>query len=170
MKINKPLCIVFAGAIGSSKTPIANYLSYKLNLPVFNNDAIRSEVIEDLGAMDNKIYEERRNERVKEIIENKISFIFDASIDRVWKELKQWLQRSDYKWFIISLDLSKGFLIELYKNKGYSESLAMLDKLILDHQLFVSENLKEINLSIKDNNFKERLKLSYLAINAIRKA
>ncbi len=40
--------ILFAGAVGSGKTPISNYLSYKLNLPIYNNDAIRSEVIEDL--------------------------------------------------------------------------------------------------------------------------
>jgi len=37
--------ILFAGAVGSSKSPIANYLSPKLNIPIFNNDAIRFEVI-----------------------------------------------------------------------------------------------------------------------------
>lgn len=164
METDKPLCIIFAGAIGSSKTPIANYLSYKLNLPVFNNDAVRNEVIEDLGSLDAKVYEGRRDERVKEILKNKTSFIYDASIDRVWKELKQWLQKSNYKWFIISLDLSKNFLIELYKNKGYGESLTRIDNLILEHQQFVNENTEEINLSINDNNFKKRLGLSYSAI------
>ena len=43
MKNNKKFCITFAGAVGGSKTPIANFLSTKLNLPVFNNDAIRSQ-------------------------------------------------------------------------------------------------------------------------------
>jgi cytidylate kinase len=51
---NKKICITFAGAVGSSKTPISNYLSSRLNLPIFNNDTIRSEVIEDLGVFDNK--------------------------------------------------------------------------------------------------------------------
>lgn len=88
MKINKPLCIAFAGVVGSSKTPIANYLSCKLNLPVFNNDAIRSGVIEDLGMLDTKVYEKRRDERLKEIIKNKISFICDASIDRSFRSWK----------------------------------------------------------------------------------
>ena len=41
------ICITFAGCVGSSKTPISNYLSTKLNLPIFNNDAIRSEIIEN---------------------------------------------------------------------------------------------------------------------------
>jgi len=47
MKDENKFCLTFAGAAGSSKTPISNYLSTKLLLPVFNNDAIRTEVIED---------------------------------------------------------------------------------------------------------------------------
>lgn len=62
---NKKICITFAGAVGSSKTPISNYLSTKLNLPIFNNDAIRSEVIEDLGIFDSEEHLKRRNARLE---------------------------------------------------------------------------------------------------------
>lgn len=53
----KQICILFAGPIGSGKSPIANYLSYKLNLPIFNNDTIRTEVREDLLKMDVEEYQ-----------------------------------------------------------------------------------------------------------------
>jgi adenylylsulfate kinase-like enzyme len=66
--MKKKVCIIFAGAVGSSKTPISNYLSIKLNLPIFNNDAIRSEVIEDLGFFDSNEHIKRRNSRLEEII------------------------------------------------------------------------------------------------------
>lgn len=63
--MNQGYCILFAGAIGSGKSPIANYLSYKFNLPVFNNDIIRTEVKEDLLRMDEEEYERRRSQRKK---------------------------------------------------------------------------------------------------------
>jgi len=37
--------VAFAGVVGSSKTPISNYLSGVFGLPVFNADAVRSEVM-----------------------------------------------------------------------------------------------------------------------------
>lgn len=66
----KHLCITFAGAIGSSKSPIANYLSISLGLPIFNNDSIRSEVTEDLGILDSKEYLKRRNKRFQELLKS----------------------------------------------------------------------------------------------------
>ena len=164
MKNNRPLCIAFAGVIGSSKTPIANYLSGKFNLPVFNNDAIRSEVIEDFGFLDEKIHRERRDFRIKEIIEKKMSFICDASIDREWEMLKSRLQKYDYDVFIISLDLNKEFLTKLYRDKGYDESLIQLDKFMADHTLFVNRYADEISLSINDVKFKDRLLLASEAL------
>ena len=44
--------ITFTGAVGSSKTSIAHFLSSRFGLPIFNNDAIRTEVLEDLGVFD----------------------------------------------------------------------------------------------------------------------
>lgn len=163
MKINK-YCIAFAGAVGSSKTPISNFLSTKLNLPIFNNDAIRTEVIEDLGEFDSDEYIKRRNIRLKETLENGISLICDASIDRQWKDIKEQLVANNYRWYIISLDLSKALLAKLYEAKKYDESLKRIDKLIHDHNVFLDEHTADVNLRISDQDFKNRCQLSLEAI------
>lgn len=157
------LCIAFAGAIGSSKTPIATYLSWNLGLPIVSNDVLRSEVTEDLGEFDQKEYEKRLNERRKRLTESGKSFIYDASIDREWPRLQEWLQSGEYTSFVISLDLSKTLLTRLHKTKGYSDSLKRLDDLIRDHQRFVQRYGNAINLRIEDSNFAERLDISLAA-------
>ena len=162
---NKKFCILFAGAIGSSKTPIANYLSGKLNLPVFNNDAIRAEVIEDLGELNFEEHIKRRDSRLKELLEKEFSFIIDLSIDREWKKSKDKLTKNGFDYFIISLDLSKDFLENLYKLKNYSESLKVIEQFVNDHNLFLEESGNEIGLHIDDKNFKDRLDLSFQAVN-----
>lgn len=154
-------CITFAGAIGCSKTPIANFLSPKLNLPVYNNDAVRSEVIEDLGIFDAQEYIARRNAKIEEIIKSGISFICDASIDREWLEFKKQLIANHYRWFIISLDLSKELLIKLYKAKGYFESLERIDELMQDHETFLQKNVADVGARISDNGFLARCQISY---------
>jgi adenylylsulfate kinase-like enzyme len=115
MSVNqhKKYCLTFAGAVGSSKTPIANFLSTKLNLPIFSNDAIRSEVIEDLGKLDQEGYIKRRNDRLTAIAKSGMAFIYDASVDREWMDLKMHLVDYGYDWYIISLDLSKKLLKRL---------------------------------------------------------
>jgi len=158
---NIKFCITFAGAIGSSKTPISNYLSTKLNLPVFNNDAIRSEVTEDLGVFDSAEHIKRRDSMLKEIIENGVSFICDASVDREWNEYKKRLIANNYQWFIVSLDLSKDFLVHLYKAKGYDESLKRVDELVNDHNVFLENNKEDVGLHITDEDFKKRCQISY---------
>lgn len=40
----KKFCVTFAGAVGSSKTPVTHYLSCAFCLPILSNDAIRTEV------------------------------------------------------------------------------------------------------------------------------
>lgn len=162
-------CILFSGAVGSSKTPIANYLSYKLNLPVFNHDAIRTEVLEDLSVFNEDEFIYRRDKRGQEILLSGISFIYDASIDREWKRLKPRLQEAGYQYYIISLDLSLNFLTKLYTIKHYDESLARIDDLIFDHQNFLKEYNEEINLRIDDSTFYDRLKISYDAVSQILK-
>ena len=158
---NKKICITFAGAVGSSKTPISNYLSTKLNLPIFNNDAIRSEVIEDLGIFDNEEYLKRRNARLEEIIINGNSFIYDVSVDREWVKFKKKLISSNYSFSIISLDLSKRLLTKLYQAKNYLESLDRIDELIQDHNNFLDKYSKDINLHITDRGFIDRIQISY---------
>ena len=170
MKKDYKICITFAGAVGSSKTPISNYISTKLSLPIFNNDVIRSEVIEDLGVFDANEHIKRRNLRLKEIVESGISFICDASVDREWKEYKKQLEFNGYKWFIISIDLGKDFLKKLYEAKGYFESLQRLDDLINDHNKFLHEFSDDINMHITENEFEKRLQVSYEKISAWIKA
>lgn len=153
--------ITFAGVVGSSKSPISNYLSTKLNLPIFNNDAIRTEVLEDLKIFDSEEYTSRRNSRLKEVIESGISFICDVSVDREWDKIKEQLITNNYKWFIISLDLSKDLLVKLYQVKGYNESLKIIDKLINEHNIFLEKNTDDINLHLTDNDFKNRCQISY---------
>ena len=155
------ICITFAGAIGSSKTPITNFLSTKLNLPVFNNDAIRTEVTEDLGKFDSEEHLKRRNERLTNIMESGTSFICDLSVDREWKEFKKLLASNEYNTFIISLDLSKDFLIRLYESKGYYESLKRIDNVINDHDVFLINYKNDIALHIGDEDFKHRCQISY---------
>lgn len=159
----KKFCITFAGAVGSSKTPIANYLSGSLNLPIINNDAIRTEVVEDLGKFNEEEYVQRRNERTRSILENGTSFIYDASVDRVWKTLHAWLTQYGYEWFVISMDLSKEFLLKLYQTKGYDESMKILDQFIVDHQNFLNEFNSEVGVHISDDQFGDRLRLAYEA-------
>ena len=158
---NKKICITFAGAVGSSKTPISNFISTKLNLPVYNNDAIRSEVIEDFGLLDSEEYIIRRNNRLGKIIKSKVSFICDASVDREWSEFKNMLIKNGYQYFIISLDLSKELLTKLYIAKKYFESLERIDELINDHDVFLKNNLNDIGLHLSDDNFKNRCQISY---------
>lgn len=163
--MNKKFLITFAGAIGSSKTPIANYLSCKLNFPVLNNDAIRTEVPEELGYFSEEEYLKRRNERIRDVLENCPAIIYDASIDREWKNWEDKIAKAGYKIFIISLDLSKDFLIELYKIKGYHESAEKIDQFFSDHEEFVKNYSHLIGLKITDENFKNRLELAYSAVS-----
>jgi hypothetical protein len=158
---DKKICITFAGAVGSSKTPITNYLSTKLLLPVFNNDAVHSEIIEDFGVFVDDEYAKRRNARLEEIVKNGHSFICDASVDREWKDVKKQLIAHSYDFFIISIDLSKDLLTKLYKAKKYFESLERIDELIQDHNNFLSQHSDDVNIHITDKDFINRIQISY---------
>jgi hypothetical protein len=157
---HKKFLVTFAGAVGSSKTPIASYFSYKFDLPIFNTDAIRSEVIEDFLVFNEEEFRLRRNKRLKELLNKGKSFILDASIDREWINLRESVTKEDYQFFIISLDISKNFLIKLYKAKHYEESLSKIDELYNDHEEFLINYINDIALHITDRTFKQRLGLS----------
>jgi hypothetical protein len=158
--VHKKILVTFAGAVGSSKTPIAFYLSYRFNFPIFNTDAIRSEVIEDLLIFDKEEFELRRDKRLKELIDKGRSFILDTSIDRKWTNLRESILKEGYQIFIISIDISRDLLINLYKVKGYEESLERVDDLYNDHEEFLRNFSKDVSLHITDRDFKERLPLS----------
>lgn len=126
-----------------------------------NNDALRSEVIEDLGKFNENEYLKWRDRMIKETIENEISFIYDTSVDRKCKEFKEVLVTNNYYYFIISIDLSKELLINLYQTKGYFESLKRIDELLNDHKIFLENYSNDVDLSISDNDFKNQCQISY---------
>ncbi|HUD07790.1 MAG TPA: hypothetical protein VMQ52_01810 [Candidatus Saccharimonadales bacterium] len=152
-------CIAFAGVVGSSKTPIANYLSTSLGLPVFNNDDIRKEVTEDMGHFDVEEYNSRQEQRCKAVLASGQSFIYDGSVDRKWPKFKGWLDQENYRCFIISLNLSHKFLIELYEAKKYTEG-HRLPELIEQHNDFVRQYGDAIGLHIDDTHFANRLNIA----------
>lgn len=162
MNNKKPICILFAGPVGCSKTPVAYYLSWNLGLPIFNNDAIRTEVHEDtlLTNLNQDLFEERRDARLKKLINSKSSFILDASIDRIWPELKKLLQERGYQYFIISYNINVNLLEELYKAKEYESSREQIEKWHTDHQNFLREYGQEVAFTIDNEIFSQRLKKS----------
>jgi len=152
--------ITFTGPAGTSKTPISYYLSQTFNLPIFNNDTIRTEVTEDLSKFDEEEFRKRAYQRLNFLIKSQNSFILDASIDREYKNYIPEIQKSGYKMFTISLDISKEFIKKLYQCKKYQDFFKNLDQLMVDHQNFLKEFSSIVNLSITDKNFLQRLELS----------
>jgi len=162
-------CVLFAGPVGCSKTPTAVYLSHKLNLPIFSNDAIRTEVIEDLGRLEEKEYIKRRDERLKQIARRGLSFILDASVDRRFQAVKEILEKRGYEYIIISFDLSKDFLVKLHKLKKYHRSVKKIDTLLKDHNDFLKKYEDKVGVKINDNNFANRLDLALVGVKKILK-
>lgn len=113
---------------------------------------------------DEKEYERRRDARLAGLIERGMSFVYDASVDRSWSRLKQKLGEAGYAWFIVSMDLSKGFLTQLQSVKRYDESIKYLNKSIADHDTFVEHYGADISLHILDSTFRDRLELSDIAL------
>lgn len=162
----KKVCITFAGVVGSSKSPITNYLSTQLNLPVFNNDIIRTEVQEDIGSLVEAEYLRRRDERLSAILKGGGPFIYDASVDRAWLRFRENLLENGYEWFIVSMDLSKELLLKLYNIKGYEESKTRLDTLMDEHQKFLGVYNSDVGVHIDDAQFGHRLVLAHAAVSA----
>ena len=160
--MNKKMCIMFAGVIGSSKTQIAYYISWNLGLSIFNNDTIRAEVSIDCNGFNEAEYERRRDERLQVIITSDKPFIYDASIDRLWGDRKKQLVNAGYDIFIISLDLSKNKLQKIYNSKWQDRD--DIDKYLNDHELFLQTYSNDVNLHITDAMFSERLNISLNAV------
>lgn len=164
--MKKPICILFAGPVGSSKTPIANHLSWNLGLPIFNRDAIRKEVREDTLTVekDPEIFHQRVGERLEKLVKSKKSFILDASVDRKYKEIKEGLVDNGYDMFLISIDISKGYLSKFYEVKDYAKFMKEIDRFVNDHQKFLEEYGDEVDVVINDENFLNRLDICLEAV------
>jgi hypothetical protein len=164
--MKKPYAVVFAGVPGSSKTIVANYLSIKFNLPVFNNDQLRFEIKEDLLVDNINIpealaeFEKRYKERYLELLATGNPAIVDGSVDRSWVKHKKRLKKAGYIWYMINMELSKEFLEKLFNSTGRSKFLTRLPGYLEQHRRFMQKYSDDVNLQITDDKFKDRLKLA----------
>lgn len=158
--------LTFAGPIGSSKSPIAHYLSQKLNLPILCNDIVRTEVIEDLGFLDESEFRSRAHLRALDLMKSGKSFIFDASIDRQWPNLKKLVDKYHYQTFVISLDITYPFLKKMHKDKNYAGFASRLRENFDSHQDFKKNYSELISFSITNKNFPKRLHISQKAVKS----
>ena len=162
--MNKPYVVVFAGIPGTSKTPIAHYLSCRFELPIFSTDQLRYEVREDLLADDINLpdaleeFDKRRGERLGEILSAKTSFICDGSMDRRWQGFKKELESAGYDWFMINLELSRQFLTKLYDATGRGDfAKNLMEHYLQQHRDFLEKFSSDITLKVDDKIFAERL-------------
>ncbi len=154
-----PYRILFAGPIGCGKTRIAYYLSWNLNLPIFNNDTVREELLAERGEIDASLYLSIKEQRVQKLIASKLNFIYDASVDRFWGNDDSTYKDAGYTYFLISIDYSLEKLKQIYTNKGFTD-FKQLVKTYKQHQDFLDNYGDKVGLSLKDNDFKNRLEIS----------
>lgn len=159
------IVITYAWAIWCWKSPITNYISTKLWLPIFNTDSVLSEVCEDFLELNREEAHKRVEKRLNKIIKDRISFIYDASVDRKWWTLKEVLVKHWYKFFIISIDLEKDTLLKFYNVKSYYESIKRIDDVYQNHQNFLEEFWNDVNIHINEWNYWRRLEIVYKAVN-----
>jgi hypothetical protein len=170
--MRQPYAVVFAGVPGSSKTIVANYLSVKFNLPVFNNDQLRFEVREDLMVDDINIpralaeFEKRYKQRHLELLATGNSMILDGSVDRRWAEHKKQLQDAGYVWYMIDMCLSEEFLTKLFTATGRANFLTRLPGYLEQHEQFMQKYSNDVRLRITDDEFPDRLELSAEGLQA----
>ncbi len=155
--MQKPFCITFAAPIGASKTPIATYLSWNIGLPVWNNDAIRSEIAEDLGSCPEEELLRRAHERLERLLASKRSFIGDVSISHSWPRYAPLFEKAGYDVCIISIDVTREHLERMYIAKGYHDSLKRLDQIMEIHAHFMDGHGHECDIRVTEAEFPDRL-------------
>jgi len=162
-----PYAVVFAGIPGTSKTPISHYLSCEFSLPIFSTDQIRFEVREDLrlaninrpGGVEE--FEKRFAERFDRLLAAQVPVIIDGSSDRKWSERKLKLTEAGYGWYMISMELTKNFLLKLYADTGRSWwADDNLDPYLQQHEEFLHKFKADIDVEIHDDNFGDRLQVA----------
>lgn len=165
--MKKPYAVAFAGVPGSSKTPIAFYLSIKFGLPIFNNDELRNEVRENLLTDDIRSprasaeFERLTKERHEQALSTGRPVIFDGSVDRRWPETKKQLQDHGYSWFLINLELSLPFLTKLFSSTGRGAFVeTKLANYLKQHNDFRAAHQGDISLEITDKDFINRMEVT----------
>ncbi len=173
----KPYAVVFSGVPGTSKSSIADYLSWNFDIGVLRSDSVRYEVKEDMrveslsigedldfhnpngnGALEE--FERRINERRHTILALGKLIILDGSVDRRWESVRQELLQNGYDWFMINMELSEKFLKDLYTGTGRESFIPQLEGYLRDHAKFLDAYRKDISLEINDGNFRGRLKIA----------
>jgi len=161
---NKPFVICFAGVPGSGKSPIAHYLAVELALTRFERDQIRKEVRDDLWTADInrpdalEEFNKRSDDRQRELIVRNISHVLDSSVDRSWSKTKRMYEDAGFRWFLISLDVSDEYMIRLYDLYGNTRKQALINY-SNQHKAFLRDHSKDVNISIKEENYSKRLTL-----------
>jgi hypothetical protein len=164
--MNKPFVILYGGIPGTSKSIISHHLSCVFNLPIYANDTLRFEIREDLMIDDNSApeviaeFEKRNYERRQRILSGEKSVIFDNSVDRCWAEQKKDLIDAGYTWYMINMELSQAYLIELFSSTGRIKFVDRINHYLKEHKEFTSQYGDDIDLNITDSTFRDRLLLS----------
>lgn len=164
--MNQPYIVVFAGAPGSSKSIVSHYLSMEFSLPILNRDTIRSEVKEEMLVSDINEphalveFEQRFTDRWEEALAMGESFILDGSIDRSWPRTKKELLASGFGWFMVDMELSREFFMELFTATKRPKAIEQLDMYLEQHEAFMKHYRTDINLEINDEAFPRRLELA----------
>lgn len=154
---------------------------------MFSNDQLRYEVKEDMLVSELVLpedlavkginvphvlseFESRLTSRVNELLSTKRPIILDGSVDRRWHERKDQLSKYGYSWFMINMELSFRFLEHLYNSTGRSSFVPQLHGYFEQHEQFVAQHGSDINLSITDKTFKDRLAISEKSLSKFLKA
>ncbi len=161
--MNKPIAVLFAGPAGCGKTQVSHHLSWNMGIPIFSNDVIRTEFKTPTSLNKPADYEKVRDTKLKKLLKKKKSFVFDASIDRLWDEYKE-LICSSHRVYVISFDLSYGFYKDLVFGKYGDEK--RLAKWYKEHGLFLRKNPEIVSFSIADDDYKDRLEIVLDAVGA----
>lgn len=159
----KPYVVTFAGVPGTSKSIISQHLSCTFYIPSFANDRVRDEVKEEFLTADINDpdalaeYERRAATRRGVLFDTHKSFIIDSSVDRKWEQIKQQIQNAGYAYFLISMELSEEFMMNLYSKTNRHEAIDLLPHYMEQHQNFTKQFSQDISIAITDNLFNQRL-------------
>ena len=155
---------------GSSKSIITYSLSIAFSLPIFSTDNIRNEVREDLLVSNInepralKEYKRRQEQRFQETLKSSQSFIRDGSVDRHWQEIKEQINTAGYRWCLIDMELSRDFMINLYKKTNRAWAIEELDAYLVQHTNFMKKYSSDITIKITDQLFKKRNSVAEAAV------
>lgn len=162
----KPYAVTFAGTPGTSKSPVAYYLSAEFNLPIISSDNIRYEVREDLrlNTINKPValaeYEKRFKARRLGLLALGMPFILDASVDREWTTYKQELTGANYDWFMIDMELSTAFIEDLFLKTDREWAIEQLPYYMAHHETFMAQYGQDVDLQITDETWHKRLQIA----------